>query len=83
MEFTPAVGLPSSGQLLLAAGVIALLAALFLVAVFIKWGSYWLQAYMSGADVSMTSLIVMSLLGIEHRTIVTAKIMGRQAGVRI
>jgi uncharacterized protein YqfA (UPF0365 family) len=38
---------------------------------------------MSGADVSMTSLIVMSFLRIEHRLIVTAKVMGRQAGLRI
>ena len=83
MELMLSVWLPSSGQLLLAAGVVALLVTLFLLAVFAKWGSYWLQAYMSGADVSMTSLIVMSLLRIDHRTIVNAKIMGRQAGVRI
>ena len=38
---------------------------------------------MSGADVSMKSLIVMSFLRIEHRLIVTAKVMGRQAGLRI
>jgi uncharacterized protein YqfA (UPF0365 family) len=77
------VWLPSWGQLLLAVALIASLITLFLVVVFAKWGSYWLQAYMSGADVSMKSLIVMSFLKIEHRLIVTAKVMGRQAGLRI
>ena len=60
-----------------------LLIALCVVAVFAKWGSYWLQAFMSDADVSMKSLIVMSFLRIEHRLIVTAKVMGRQAGLNI
>ena len=38
---------------------------------------------MSDADVSMKSLIVMSFLKIEQRMIVTAKVMARQAGLRI
>ncbi|MCO8124170.1 flotillin-like protein FloA [Stieleria sp. TO1_6] len=58
-------------------------AVLILIAVFAKWGALWFQAYMSGADVSMKSLIVMSFLRIDHQLIVTAKIMGRQAGLRI
>ncbi len=78
-----AAWLPSTGQLVFAASVFAFIVAMLLVFVFAKWGSYWLQAYMSGADVSMKSLIAMSFLRIEHRTIVTAKIMGRQAGLRI
>ena len=83
MEVMANVWFPSSGQLLIGVALILLLAALVLIAVFAKWGSYWVQAYMSGADVSMKSLIVMSFLRIEHRLIVTAKIMGRQAGLRI
>lgn len=71
------------GNLLTALAVLALLIAVILVFVFAKWGSYWLQAYMSGAEVSMRSLIVMGLLGIEQRLIVTAKVMGRQAGLQI
>lgn len=41
--------------------------------------TYWLQAYMSGVAISMTSLVAMTLLGIPHRLIVTTKVMGRQA----
>ncbi len=74
---------PSGGQLLLGLLLIAVVAGLLIVFAFAKWGSFWLQAYMSGADVSMKSLIVMSLLKIDHRLIVIPKIMGRQAGLRI
>ncbi len=74
---------PTFGQLSFALSAVAIVIALAFVAVFAKWGSYWLQAYMSGADVSMKSLIVMSLLRIEHRLIVTAKVMARQAGLSI
>ena len=83
MKLMANVWIPGAGQLLIGVALILSLAALVLIAVFSKWGSYWLQAYMSGADVSMKSLIVMSFLRIEHRLIVTAKVMGRQAGLRI
>ncbi len=75
--------LPSSSQLLIGFALIAVLLTLLLIAVSVKWGSFWIQAYMSGADVSMASLVAMSLLRIDHRMIVTAKVMGRQAGLRI
>ncbi|MGB7348051.1 MAG: flotillin-like protein FloA [Pirellulaceae bacterium] len=71
------------GQVGFAAVAVACLLILFVVGVLAKWGSYWLQAYMSDADVSMKSLIVMSFLRIEHRMIVTAKVMARQAGLSI
>ncbi|MCM2369917.1 flotillin-like protein FloA [Rhodopirellula sp. ICT_H3.1] len=61
------------------AGVIAVV----VISVFARWGSFWFQAFMSGADVTMKSLIVMSFLKIEHRLIVTAKIMAKQAGLSI
>lgn len=83
MVMMASIWIPSAWQLLLGAALIASLVVLLLIAVFAKWGSYWLQAYMSGADVSMKSLIIMSFLRIEHRLIVTAKVMGRQAGLRI
>ena len=54
--------------------------ALLLVAALVNYGSLWLQAYMSGADVRLLSLIGMSLRQVKPRLIVTAKIMGRQAG---
>ena len=74
---------PESRQVLLGVAVIVLLIAFALGTLLTKWGSYWIQAYMSGADVSMKSLIVMSLLKIDHRMLVTAKIMVRQAGLPI
>lgn len=83
MEMFIYAWIPSTWQLLLGAALIASLVVLVFIAVCAKWGSYWLQAYMSGADVSMKSLVVMSFLRVEHRLIVTAKIMGRQAGLRI
>ena len=80
MEWIVGAWLPSAGQLLIGAALILSLVLLVLIAIFAKWGSFWLQAYMSGADVSLKSLFVMSFLRIEHRLIVTAKVMGRQAG---
>ena len=47
------------------------------------YGAIWFQAYMSGADVSLMSLIGMSFRQVKPRLIVTAKIMGRQAGLNI
>ncbi len=71
------------GMLWIVGTVVALLLITLFFAIFARLGGYWIQAYMSGADVNMKSLIVMSLLGIEHRIIVTAKVMGRQAGLPI
>ncbi|TWU39079.1 SigmaW regulon antibacterial [Novipirellula aureliae] len=75
------LSLPSSGQLLLVASVVVGLCAMAIVVIAMKWGSFWFQAYMSGANVSMASLIAMTFLRIDHRMIVTAMIMGRQAGI--
>ena len=68
---------------LLIVGILAVLMVLVVVFVAMKWGVYWLQAYSSGAEVRLSSLIAMTLLGIKHSTIVDAKVMGRQAGLRI
>ena len=57
--------------------------ALVVIGAIAKWGSYWLQAYFANADVSFASLIAMTLLGLDLKTIVNAKVMGRQAGLRI
>jgi uncharacterized protein YqfA (UPF0365 family) len=72
LEALPAIGL-----------VIALLLALAFFLVLLKFGMLWLQAYMSGADVRMLSLIGMSLRNISPDVIVKAKIMGCQAGLNI
>ena len=66
-----------SGAILLALGV------LVFIGFFIKYGALWFQAYISGAEVSMYSLVVMSVCQVNPRLIVTAQIMGRQAGLSL
>ena len=61
----------------------AALIAIVMAAILVKYGALWFQAYMSGADVSLMSLIGMSLRNVKPGLIVTAKIMGRQAGLNI
>ncbi len=46
-------------------------------------GMLWFQAYMSGADVSMLSLVGMSFRQVKPSLIVNAKIMASQAGLNI
>ncbi len=48
-----------------------------------SYGAMWFQAYMSGADITLLSLIGMKFRQVDTRTIVTAKIMGTQAGLDI
>ena len=62
---------------------VAILAALAVSLVLFHYVTLWIQAYMSDADVRMMSLIGMSLRRVKPRTIVTAKVMGRQAGLNI
>ena len=63
-------------------GVLVLIA--FLVAiVFYSFGSVWLQAVMSSADVSMVSLVGMYFRQVRAQTIVQAKIMASQSGLNI
>ncbi len=57
--------------------------ALLLIAVLLKYGALWFQAYMSDADVGLMSLIGMGFRNVKPGLIVTAKIMGRQAGLNI
>jgi uncharacterized protein YqfA (UPF0365 family) len=84
--FVPLVALLAAhlGYALLISGVVlAALFALLVVATLVHHGAIWLQAYMSGADVSLMSLIGMSFRQVKPRLIVTAKVMGRQAGLNI
>ncbi len=69
------------GIALAASAFVLVLLLISLALLFAYLGMYWVQAYMSGAKVSITSLIAMSLLGINHNLIVMSKIMGRQAGL--
>ncbi len=67
---------------LLVIGALVLVA--FLVAVvFYSFGSVWLQAVMSSADVSMLSLVGMYFRQVRAQTIVNAKIMASQSGLNI
>jgi uncharacterized protein YqfA (UPF0365 family) len=64
------------------AGIVAaILCAVGLTVVVYNFGAIWLQGYMSRADVSVASLIGMALRQVNPRLIVTAKIMGVQAGL--
>lgn len=61
------------------AGILGLI-FLFLV---LRYGAIWFQAFVSGAEISLQSLIGMSLRQVPPAMIVTAKIMGKQAGLSI
>lgn len=64
---------------------IALLAflALGLGIALLTYGKLWFQAYMSGADVSMFSLIGMGFRKVRPDVIVKVKVMAKQAGLDI
>ncbi len=53
------------------------------VAVAATYGKTWFQAYMSGADVQILSLVGMGFRQVNSRIIVQAKIMAVQAGLSI
>lgn len=63
-------------------GVVFLTAIVATVLIYI-YGRLWIEAYSCGAQVSMRELVFMSLRGVNPRTIVTAKIMGKQSGIEI
>jgi uncharacterized protein YqfA (UPF0365 family) len=60
-----------------------IMGALVVAVVFFIYGKLWFQAYMSGADVAIVSLIGMSFRQVNSRVIVNAKIMSAQAGLDI
>lgn len=47
------------------------------------YGSLWIQAYMSDADIRFGSLVAMTFRQVPARMIVTSKIMARQSGLSI
>lgn len=57
--------------------------ALFILAVLTTYGKLWFQSYMSGADISLSSLVGMTFRQVTPRIIVTAKVMSSQAGLDI
>ncbi len=61
--------------------VATILVAILWTFALIKYGALWLQAYSSGARVSLASLIGMTFRQVPSSTIVTAQIMFKQAGL--
>lgn len=66
-------------------GLSVVLGLLFCVAlaVVLSFGRLWLEAFTCGADVRMVDLVGMYFRGVSPRQVVTAKIMGKQAGLDI
>jgi len=74
----------SLGDVFFIAGIIvAVIVGLVMLFLAFSYGALWFQAYMSNADVSLLSLIGMSFRQVKSSIIVTAKVMGRQAGLDI
>lgn len=71
------------GTLAIGGVIVATVFALVVFVVVFKYGALWFQAYMSGADVGVMSLIGMGFRQVKSSVIVTAKIMGAQAGLNI
>ncbi|MFM7976967.1 MAG: flotillin-like protein FloA [Pirellula sp.] len=63
--------------------IFAALAALVCLGLLWNFGCLWVQAMMSGADVSMSSLVGMYFRQVRSSVIVNAKIMAAQAGLDI
>jgi len=74
---------PLSTMLLIGGIVVAALVLLVIAFILARFGAQWFQAYMSSADITMASLIGMSLRQVKTPQIVMAKIMGAQAGLNI
>ncbi len=77
------IGLTLPQALGIAAVLLLIVIALVLVVVVLKYGALWFQAFMSSADVSLLSLVGMGFRAVNSNLIVTAKIMGAQAGLDI
>lgn len=68
---------------LVVVGIICVVLIVSLLYAVARYGSLWFQAYFSDADIGIVSLVMMSLRAVNPSTIVTAKVMGTQAGLDI
>ena len=69
-------------SLLWAVGIVVLIGIAVTFGIMLMlYGNIWFQAYMSNAQVSMLSLVGMSLRQVNTRVIVQSKIMAMQAGI--
>ena len=75
--------LTAQSALLVVLLIFGALAALVCISLLWNFGSLWIQAMMSGADVSMPSLIGMYFRQVRSSVIVNAKVMAAQAGLDI
>ncbi len=75
--------IPWQLALVIGACVVGGFLLLILAAVVLAYGKVWFQAYMSGADVSLLSLVGMGFRQVKPQVIVTGKIMAAQAGLNI
>ncbi len=66
--------------LMILGGIIFLFFAFIFAVLMLLYGGIWFQAYMSNANVSLWSLVGMSLRQVNARVIVQAKIMAIQSG---
>ncbi len=71
------------GPWIIGIGGFLVLCLVVLIMVALTYGKMWMQAYMSRADISIWSLIGMSLRQVNARIILTAKVMAAQAGLDI
>jgi len=69
------------GPLWIIGGAAVILFALVMLIVLFLFFPIWFQAYMSSANVSMLSLVGMSLRQVNSRVIVRGKVMAMQAGL--
>jgi uncharacterized protein YqfA (UPF0365 family) len=72
---------PTSYAPYIAAVVIVAVFGIVFAILLALYGGIWFQAYMSDANVSLWSLVGMSLRRVNSRVIVQAKIMAMQAGI--
>jgi uncharacterized protein YqfA (UPF0365 family) len=76
-------GLNITFLVLIGVGVLAGLVLLVMALMFMYNGSLWFQAYMSGADVSIWSLVGMDLMRVNKNVITQGKVMAAQSGLNI
>lgn len=73
--------LTDNGTMMIIVGVICMLLAVALLALFWNYLRLWFQAYVSNVPMNPFSLVGMSLRQVNPKTIVDAKIRAQQAGV--
>ena len=80
MSYWPAVG---ATPLWTFGGVLAGIIGFIFIIVLFKYGWLWIQAFASGAHISIANLVGMSLRRINARTIVESKIGATKAGINV